>query len=199
MITNKKIKISVPEKLGLSEESFEESWETVKYAVDHIYSDDMADLSFEQVYKNIYTIVLNKKGPILYNRLKDYLIQKLALLRETIVKDNTHDYEFLGTMARLWEVQCHCFKITGDLMMYMDKVYCKPNRCMEVYDMCLDLFRIEILQKCSSSLISALISDIERIRNLGSVDSEHTSLWKVLIGMMETLHDNRDSFFLNRF
>ena len=50
MITNKKIKISVPEKLGLSEESFEESWETVKYAVDHIYSDDMADLSFEQVY-----------------------------------------------------------------------------------------------------------------------------------------------------
>lgn len=199
MITNKKIKISVPEKLGLSGESFEESWETVKYAVDHIYSDDMADLSFEQVYKNIYTIVLNKKGPILYNRLKDYLIQKLALLRETIVKDNTHDYEFLGTMARLWDVECHCFKITGDLMMYMDKVYCKPNRCMEVYDMCLDLFRIEILQKCSSSLISALISDIERIRNLGSVDSEHTSLWKVLIGMMETLHDNRDSFFLTDF
>lgn len=199
MITNKKIKINVPEKLGLSEQSFEESWEIVKYAIERIYGDDIADLSFEQVYRTIYTVVLNRKGSILYNKLKTYLIQKLSFLRETTIKDNAHDYEFLETMARLWERQCHCFKIMGDLMMYMDKVYCKPNRCLEVYDMCLDLFRIEILQKCSSSLISALISDIESIRDLGSVDSKHTSLWKVLIGMMETLHDNRDSFFLTDF
>ncbi|CAI4039270.1 hypothetical protein SMKI_07G2500 [Saccharomyces mikatae IFO 1815] len=199
MITNKKIKIDVPEKLGLSEKSFEQSWEIIKHAIDHIYGDDTAELSFEQVYRTVYTIVLNRKGLVLYNKLKTYIIQKLSLLRETICKNSARDYEMLETMVRLWETQCNCFKIIGDLMMYMDKVYCKPNRCLEVYDMCLDLFRVEILHKCSSFLISALISDIEEIRNLGSLDSKHTNLWKVIIGMMETLHGNRDSFFLTDF
>lgn len=199
MITNKKIKIIVPEKLGLSGQSFEQSWKIIRHAIDHIYNDDMADLSFEQVYRTIYTIVLNRKGPILYNKLKTYLIQKLCFSRETALRNEARNYEFLETMAELWGKQCHCFKIIGDLMMYMDKVYCKPNRHLEVYDMCLDLFRIEILQRCSPSLISALISDIEGIRNSGFVDAKHTSMWKVLIGMMETLHDNRDNFFLTDF
>ncbi|CAI1999565.1 hypothetical protein SEUBUCD646_0G02860 [Saccharomyces eubayanus] len=199
MITNNKTRISVPEKLGLSGQSFEQSWEIVKHAIDHIYIDDMADLSFEQVYRTIYTIVLNRKGPMLYDNLKTYTIEKLLFFRETVFKNNAPDYEILETMAGLWETLCNCFKITGDLMMYMDKVYCKPNRCLEVYDMCLDLFRTEILQKRSSSLISALISDIDGIRSSGSMDPKHTSMWKVLIGMMETLHDNRDNFFLTDF
>ena len=48
MITNNKTRISVPEKLGLSGQSFEQSWEIVKHAIDHIYIDDMADLSFNK-------------------------------------------------------------------------------------------------------------------------------------------------------
>lgn len=198
MLSSKKAKIRVPNRLGLSGQSFESLWGILKDAIDKIYKGQVSELSFEMLYRTVYTMVLRRKAGELYNNLERYLGSKLDDIEQWRVKD-LKGFELLQEILAVWEAQCHYFKLISDIMIYLDKVYCKYERKMETYDLGLDLFKKHVLNPAREKVNEAMLLDINKARSEGSLEVTHSSTWKGIVGMMETLEDEKDNYFLNHF
>lgn len=198
MLNSKKANIRVPNRLGFPDQSFEELWAALQDAIDCIYENNVSGLSFEKLYRTIYTIVLRKKSSDLYNKLGDYLAKKLDKLK----KEQFHEvqgFELLTKVMQVWESQCNCFKLISDVMIYMDKVYCKPERKLETYDLGLEIFKLNVVKPLEKAINKAMIHDVNEVRQKLFLDVSHTEVWKGIIGMMETLEDERDNYFSTQF
>lgn len=198
MLSSKKAKIRVPNRLGLPGQNFESLWSILRDAIDHIYADEVGELSFELLYRTVYTLVLRRKASELYINLEKHLGTKLDNIKEHELKD-IRGYELLQSILTVWEAQCHCFKLISDIMIYLDKVYCKYERKMETYDLGLNLFKKHVLNPTKEEVNEAMLLDINQARSEGSLEISHASTWKGVVGMMETLEDDKDNYFLNHF
>lgn len=67
----------------MDEKFVEEIWGTLKNAIQEIQKKNNSGLSFEELYRNAYTMVLHKHGEKLYNGLRqvvqDHLKNKVIL------------------------------------------------------------------------------------------------------------------------
>ncbi|GAV51031.1 hypothetical protein ZYGR_0AD02140 [Zygosaccharomyces rouxii] len=194
MISSKKAKIRVPNRLGLPGQNFESLWGILKDAIDHIYADQVSELSFELLYRTVYTLVLRRKALDLYSHLESYLGDKLDELKQNNLKD-VEGFELLQKLFEIWKSQCRCFKLISDVMIYLDKVYCKYERKMETYDMGLESFKKHVINPIKENISEAMLSDINKVRSQGSLQVPHADTWKGIVGMMETLEDEKDNYF----
>lgn len=199
MLMSKRVKIRVPNRLGYSGQSFDDLWPTLQDAIDHIYEGNVEVLSFEKLYRTVYSIVIMKKGRQLYTELGSFLTYKLQTLRERTIKDGSRGFELLQTLIAIWDSQCSIFKLISDMMIYLDKVYCKPERTLEVYDLCLSLFKKHVIDPLSQFVDQALITDINGIRSQLILNEVNTGVCKRIVDMMETLLEGNDNYFLNHF
>ncbi|GAV55826.1 hypothetical protein ZYGR_0AY02190 [Zygosaccharomyces rouxii] len=198
MISSKKAKIRVPNRLSLPGQNFDSLWGILKDAIDHIYADQVGELSFELLYRTVYTLVLRRKAFELYGHLESYLGDKLDELEQNNLKD-VEGFELLHKLFKIWESQCRCFKLISDVMIYMDKVYCKYERKMETYDMGLESFKKHVIDPIMENVSAAMLSDINKVRLQGSLEVPHADTWKGIVGMMETLEDEKDNYFSAHF
>lgn len=198
MISSKKSKIRVPNKLSLPAQNFESLWGILKDAIDQIYADQVSELSFELLYRTVYTLVLRRKSSELYDHLEKYLGSKLDELEQNKLR-SVEGFELLKRLFEIWESQCRCFKLISDIMIYMDKVYCKYERKLETYDMGLESFKKHIINPNKEKVNEAMISDINNFRSQRTLEVPHADIWKGLVGMMETLVAEKDSYFVTHF
>lgn len=56
----------------------EEIWRLLKNAIQEIQKKNNSGLSFEELYRNAYTMVLHKHGERLYNGLKEVVTEHLV-------------------------------------------------------------------------------------------------------------------------
>ena len=206
MLTSKRIKIRILERPNYTNLNFEESWSIIREAVDKVYEKRTREISFEETYRIVYSLANNSKAEELYKRLQQYLTEKLKSLRVSRFEDSENDlddWQFVNGVAKFWEEQLNCFKLIGDLMVYIDKVYCKYARIPEIMDVGLLIFRDTVLIPLRSKLTSSLISCINSIRHHGSGESSHVddddktqiqTLQKV-VSMMETIPEEGKDFF----
>lgn len=206
MLTSKRIKIRILERPNYTNLNFEESWSVIREAVDKVYEKRTREISFEETYRIVYSLANNSKAEELYKRLQQYLTEKLKSLRVSRFEDSEDDlddWQFVNGVAKFWEEQLNCFKLIGDLMVYIDKVYCKYARIPEIMDVGLLIFRDTVLIPLRSKLTSSLISCINSIRHHGSGESSHVddddktqiqTLQKV-VSMMETIPEEGKDFF----
>ena len=75
-------------------------WDILANAIDEIYNRNASQLSFEELYRNAYNLVLHKHGTLLYDGVSDKLsshllntVNKLADFAET---------KLLDEMASTW-------------------------------------------------------------------------------------------------
>ncbi|KAL3231095.1 Uncharacterized protein RNJ44_00734 [Nakaseomyces bracarensis] len=198
---NRRVGIRIPAKLGIPKQEFDQAWAVLSQALDHIYAEDTEKLSFGEMYRIIYTQVLNRNGQKLYQAFEDYISLKLEKLREEelepkVTGDRSH---LLTKLCEVWKQQSAIFKTISDLTIYMDKVYSKPNRVLEIHEMGLQLFKKHILMKLQDPIINGLVRDINESRKQEEVDETKTYMWKTLVSMMETIVDTKDTFYLNYF
>lgn len=198
MISSKKAKIRVPNRLSLPGQNFETLWDILKDAIDHIYADQVGELSFELLYRTVYTLVLRRKASELYGHLKSYLGDKLDELGQKSLK-GVKGFELLQKLFEIWKSQCHYFKLISDVMIYMDKVYCKYERKMETYDMGLESFKNRIINPIKEHIDEAMLLDINKVRSQGSSEVPQVDTWRGIIAMMETLEDEKDNYFSAHF
>lgn len=52
-------------------------WETIKDAIHKIYNHEASQLSYEELYRTAYSLVLHKHGEMLYNNVKGTTIELL--------------------------------------------------------------------------------------------------------------------------
>ncbi|KAL4922845.1 Cullin [Aspergillus aurantiobrunneus] len=161
-------KIRAPRK-GLAvngTDGFESNWKDLASSLMRIHTKNASDLSFEQLYRNSYNIVLIQRGDELYERAKhlekEWLCEdvqrrvvagispSLLLAREVFdMQDQASERRaagerFLLVLKGAWEDHQLCMQMITDVLMYMDRVV--AGRKVSIYSAAMALFRDYVLR-----------------------------------------------------
>lgn len=127
--------------LGNTEDvDFDSSWAVLSSSLHEIHTKNASSLSFEELYRNAYKLVLKKKGEPLYLNVtafeKQWLIEVIrprilaamspSLLNRHGVTDSTSAIEkrgagelLLKSLKNAWDDHLLCMNMTTDVLMYM--------------------------------------------------------------------------------
>lgn len=137
--------------MTMDEKFVESIWTLLKNAIQEIQKKNNSGLSFEELYRNAYTMVLHKHGERLYNGLKEVVTLHLQQkVREDVMRALNNN--FLQTLNQAWTDHQTSMVMIRDILMYMDRVYVQQNDVENVYNLGLIIYRDEIVRN-------------ERIRN----------------------------------
>jgi len=131
--------------LSMDEKYIENTWSLLKDAIQEIQRKNNSGLSFEELYRNAYTMVLHKHGQKLYTGLKDVVKQHLETKVRADVLGALNN-NFLATLNNAWNDHQTSMVMIRDILMYMDRVYVQQNNCENVYNMGLGLFRDQVVR-----------------------------------------------------
>jgi len=119
-------------------------WMTLKSAIQEIQKKNNGGLSFEELYRNAYTLVLHKKGDTLYEGVKEVIREHLE---EKIRVDvlNSLNNQFLQVLNQVWSDHQTSMMMIRDILMYMDRIYVQQCSVDNVYNVGLNLFRDHVI------------------------------------------------------
>ena len=170
---------------------FDAMWDILRSALREIHTKNASKLSFEQLYRASYKIVLKKKGDMLYDCVREFeeqwfgseVMPKIRLLitknlvgvalggmpGTTANEKRITGERFLKGLKDSWEDHILCMNMTTDVLMYMDR---QDNRKPSIFTTAMGLFRDHILRsKLASSEADLMTFDI-----LNSVILEHIQM-----------------------
>jgi len=116
----------------------ERSWDMLKSAILQIFTENAGDLSFEELYRTGYNMVLHKFGEMLYSNVEKLLRERSTLLCERV--ERNPDETFLAAVKKTWLEHKRSLTMVRDILMYMDRTFVKQNQKKPVYEMGLMLF-----------------------------------------------------------
>ncbi|KAK4691283.1 cullin 3, partial [Lecanoromycetidae sp. Uapishka_2] len=201
---------------------FEANWQSLAESLRKIHTKEASQLSFEALYRNAYKLVLKKKGETLYYKVKEFEEEWLAgevqprILEvlspslifaatsgQTITTDNEKvaaGDKLLGALKEAWEDHNLCMNMTTDVLMYMDRVYCKDFRKPSIFAASMSQFREHVLRtplqldsdqhtSLAQVLISVVLDQVYMDRKGDMIDR---SLVKSCIYMLEGLYETEE-------
>ncbi|EES14624.1 hypothetical protein BDA96_07G059000 [Sorghum bicolor] len=133
---------------------FDKSWRKLHDAIREIYNHNASGLSFEELYRTAYNMVLNKFAPQLYEKLTENMKEHLEDMRTCI--DAAQGGLFLEELQRKWNDHNKALTMIRDILMYMDRTYIPTNKKTPVFDHGLELWRDTIVR---SPTIQRRLSD----------------------------------------
>ncbi|XP_072266227.1 cullin-3 [Pyxicephalus adspersus] len=120
-------------------------WDLLKNAIQEIQRKNNSGLSFEELYRNAYTMVLHKHGEKLYTGLREVVTEHLInKVREDVL--NSLNNNFLQTLNQAWNDHQTAMVMIRDILMYMDRVYVQQNNVENVYNLGLIIFRDQVVR-----------------------------------------------------
>ncbi|CAG8512957.1 3575_t:CDS:10 [Acaulospora morrowiae] len=145
-----------------ADSQFNDNWERLAQAIREIHKKNASILSFEELYRNAYNMVLHKNGDKLYEGVKKVITQHLedvalaqvvpafplsgASSSQANPTNGAGGANFLKVLKTVWEDHTTCMLMIRDILMYMDRVYAKSATVPLVYDLGLELFRDTIVR-----------------------------------------------------
>lgn len=208
-----------PPRRGLhgDEIDFENTWATIEAAFREIHTKNASKLSYEELYRHAYRIVLKKKGENLYNKVHEFernwlssevrasiqqlLSPNLLANAQSVGGTTTNERrvageKFLKGLKQAWGDHQVCTSMLADVLMYMDRVYCADHRRPSIFNAAMVLFRDQILHSQVSEtdtrailgLLNHIILDQIQMERDGDVIDKH--LIKSCVWMLEGLHED---------
>ena len=121
---------------------FDEAWGILKSSLLEIHSKNASQLSFEELYRHAYKLVLKKKGELLYQKVKDFeelwlagtvQPQIISYLSTGLLAAAAEEVDMIATMnekraegekllrslKEAWEDHNLCMNMITDVLMYM--------------------------------------------------------------------------------
>ncbi|KAK0731039.1 Cullin [Lasiosphaeris hirsuta] len=160
---------------------FEPCWDLLRDALVDIHTKNAGRLSFEQLYRASYKIVLRKKGELLYERVKgfeeDWFRQHIMPSIAGLVTNNIVNMTLLqhaGTSASerrqtgerflrgirdAWEDHNMSMNMVADILMYLDRSYTVESKRPSIFAATIGLFRDHILRDTVPSVAEQLQRD----------------------------------------
>uniref|UniRef100_X2AMG5 Cullin family profile domain-containing protein n=1 Tax=Capitella teleta TaxID=283909 RepID=X2AMG5_CAPTE len=120
-------------------------WTLLKNAIQEIQKKNNSGLSFEELYRNAYTMVLHKHGEKLYTGLREVVIDHLVNKVQSDVLESLNN-NFLQTLNNSWNDHQTSMVMIRDILMYMDRVYVQQNSVDNVYNLGLMIFRDKVVR-----------------------------------------------------
>ncbi|XP_068211557.1 cullin-3 [Palaemon carinicauda] len=131
--------------MTMDERYVENIWQLLKNAIQEIQKKNNSGLSFEELYRNAYTMVLHKHGERLYTGLRDVVTQHLEnKVRADVLASLQNN--FLLTLNYAWNDHQTSMVMIRDILMYMDRVYVHQNNVDNVYNLGLIIFRDQVVR-----------------------------------------------------
>ena len=203
---------------------FESEWNSLSKSLREIHTKNASTLSFEELYRSAYKLVLKKKGETLYARVKDFEQNWLAHeVRPRILEDlpetlleahgsatltanerRVAGEKLLRSLKQAWEDHNLCMNMTTDVLMYMDRVYCSDNRKPSIFNASMGQFRDYVLRTplpgpgaiTIAAVLYAVILDQIQMDREG--DIVNTALIKACSYMLEGLYESDDESETNK-
>ncbi|XP_022710351.1 cullin-3-like isoform X2 [Varroa jacobsoni] len=131
--------------MAMDERYVTEIWNLLKNAIQEIQKKNNSGLSFEELYRNAYTMVLNKHGQKLYAGLREVVTDHLThKVRVDVL--NSLNNNFLQTLNNAWNEHQTSMMMIRDILMYMDRVYVAQYNEENVYNLGLIIFRDQVVR-----------------------------------------------------
>ncbi|KAI2472386.1 putative cullulin 3 [Annulohypoxylon bovei var. microspora] len=149
-------------------DEFEQCWEKLREALRDIHTRNAGKLSFEQLYRYSYKIVLKKSGAKLYDRVKQFeeewfaeeIIPPIRALITTnlvsitldeargtsVVERRAMGEKFLKGVRTSWENHNMSMNMIADILMYLERGYDRDHNRPLIYATTIGLFRDHILR-----------------------------------------------------
>lgn len=108
-------------------------------AIDEIYNQNASALSFEELHRTAYNLVLQKHGDILYDGISKAI--KTHLTQSSIEISQCSSDNLISLTVSKWLYHRTAFTLIKDVLMYMDRSYVKINKKLPVYENSLQLFK----------------------------------------------------------
>lgn len=142
-------------------------WALLKNAIQEIQKKNNSGLSFEELYRNAYTMVLHKHGEKLYTGLREVVTDHLVNKVRSDVLESLNN-NFLQTLNSAWNDHQTSMVMIRDILMYMDRVYVQQNNVDNVYNLGLMIFRDHIIRHPAthSHLCATLLAMVARERRV---------------------------------
>ncbi|KAJ8330758.1 hypothetical protein BDV3_002271 [Batrachochytrium dendrobatidis] len=179
------------------ERNTDEQWKILSNGITQIYCKNALQLSFEELYRNAYSMCLQKAGERLYKGTQTLISEFLEkAVAQNVVPAFPHNatpsqskaHVFLNQVKSLWDDHIVCLGMIRDILMYLDRTYVKSANLPTVYEMGLETFRNVVLQsvqyQVKSHIITTLLYQIQLERDGQMIDR---MLLKNIIDMLLTL------------
>ncbi|UYV65059.1 CUL3 [Cordylochernes scorpioides] len=131
--------------MTMDEKYVQDIWNLLKSAIQEIQKKNNSGLSFEELYRNAYTMVLRRHGERLYTGLREvvtnHLVNKVRVDVLAALNNN-----FLQTLNQAWNDHQTSMVMIRDILMYMDRVYVQQNNLDNVYNLGLIIFRDQVVR-----------------------------------------------------
>jgi len=148
----------------MDEEYANRTWQTLHEAIREIHRQNASGLSFEELYRNAYNMVLHKFGDKLYNGLSDTITRHLQAVASQVADSN--DELFLPELKDKWDKHKLSSIMIRDILMYMDRTYVSAQKKTPVYERGLQIFRDEVCRnaRIKDRLLHMLLDLVQRER-----------------------------------
>lgn len=199
-------------------DDFEICWEKLQGALRDIHNRNAGKLSFEQLYRYSYKIVLKKAGLQLYERVKqfeeDWFAEQVrppiwALITRNLISITLDDVpgtsvverrsmgeKFLKGIRTSWESHNMSMNMIADILMYLDRGYAQESHAPPIFAATIGLYRDHILRSNLHEMGSAcLVFDILNATILDQINMEREgdvidkALLRSCISMLESLSE----------
>lgn len=125
-------------KNAFNEEKATKTWKELEQAIHQIHQKNASCLSFEELYRGSYSLVLHNFGDFLYTNVSELLRNRLIKVADKV--GAATDVEMLESLAKEWEHHKLTSMRIGDVLMYMDHTYASRVKKLKVFDLALKLF-----------------------------------------------------------
>ncbi|KAL5080229.1 hypothetical protein RYX36_008650 [Vicia faba] len=143
----------------------EKTWKILEHAIHEIYNHNASGLSFEELYRNAYNMVLHKFGDKLYSGLVTTMTSHLRQISQSI--ESAQGEVFLEVLNRKWIDHNESLQMIRDILMYMDRTYVPSKNKTHVHELGLNLWRDVVIHssKTRARLLDTLLDLVLRERN----------------------------------
>ncbi|KAK3845934.1 MAG: Cullin [Linnemannia gamsii] len=203
-------KIRPPPRRPATELDYDTHWTTLQNAIITIHEQKAYMLSYEEIYRCGYNLVIHKWGERLYNGVKELIEQYLESEAESKIvpvlgiadTSPAEGVQVLKVMQKLWRHHVTCLLMMSDILVHMDRNYVVANRLPKTYDMGLFLFRDTVIRSpkypIQSHLQMVLLNQITLERKGDVIDRGAVkSCTEMLLEMKE--NNGNDAIYIADF
>ncbi|KAL9246399.1 hypothetical protein vseg_019939 [Gypsophila vaccaria] len=134
----------------------DKTWKILEHAIHEIYNHNSSNLSFEELYRNAYNMVLHKYGERLYSGLVATMTAHLKEISKFI--EAAQGGSFLDELNRKWTEHNKALQMIRDILMYMDRTFVPSTHKTPVYELGLNLWRDNVIH--SSNIQPRLLNTL---------------------------------------
>ncbi|KAL1804337.1 hypothetical protein ACET3Z_032984 [Daucus carota] len=121
----------------------EKIWKKLEHAISEIYNYNAFRLSYEELYRDAYEMVLHNFGEMLYTGVESTMTDHLKEISKGL--EEAKDELFLEEVHRNWVDHKKALQMIHDILSYMDRTYIPDSHKTPVLKLGMDLWRDVVL------------------------------------------------------